>query len=536
VIRALALVIALIVALVLPGAPSRASSPHVITYADSLDISSLNMFLATTANITALSELTMGFFTRFDAKGNPIPELVTEIPTIANGGVSRDGLTVTWHLRHGVRWSDGLPFDASDVVYTYRVAIDPGNNIGVRDPWMRLRSVDAAGPYTVVFHFKQPYALFVQDYFSSQSTSCILPKHALGPGTAINDAPYNAKPIGMGPFRYTAFERGDRVEMEANPYYWRGTPKLHGVTYKIITDVNTLLTQLQTGELDIGDTLEGTVAVRAKTIPGKKTSTRPSTFIAALYFNVTRGAVADVKVREALSLATNRQLVLDKVALGIGVLTESLVPKTTVDYADLPVRRYDPGRAAALLDADGWKRSADGMRSKNGAPLAIDLAIPAGYAPSASLANVVHDDWGRLGVAVTIHTWADAQFFAPVSAGGIIQSGKFDVANYSIGVGPIYSAINGYYDCAGIPPNGFNVPRYCNRAVDALDDRYLHSFDPAERHALAARFQRIISDDFVGIVLYERNFLAAYDARITGYHPNAYSFWGDPLDLNISPN
>jgi peptide/nickel transport system substrate-binding protein len=513
--------------------PARAITPHVLRYADSLDVSSLNPFIATTGNITALAELTAAEFVRFDAHGNAIPELVTEIPTVANHGVSPDGKSITWHLRHGVRWSDGAPFTADDVTNTFRVASNPANNIASRDPWTRLQSITATDAYTVVFHYKAPYALFLQDYFSTQSASCILPKHILGPSTVINNAPYNALPVGIGPFRFTAYHRGDSVEMEANPYYWRGKPKLQKVVYKIITDVNTLLTQLETGKLDLGDALEGTVAIRAKQIPGELTSTRPSPYAAGIFFNLGHGITGDVNVRRALSLATDRAAILEKTSLGVGVLTQSVAPRTAVDYVDLPLTPHDPARAAALLDRAGWKKGSNGMRSKNGTPLAIDFAIPAGYAPSALVAGVIHDDWGALGVAVTIHTWADAQFFAPFAEGGTLQTGRFDTTNYAQGLGPIYVNINGVYNCASIPPAGFNVFRYCNHAVDALNDRYLRSFDPHARHALGAAMQKAIDADIPGIVLYDRLFLAAYPAHLTGYHPNSFSFWGDPLDLDI---
>jgi peptide/nickel transport system substrate-binding protein len=396
-----------------------------------------------------------------------------------------------------------------------------------------LTSVTAPDKYTVVMRFKAPYALFLQDYFSTLSTGCVLPEHVLGPGTNINDSPYNAKPVGIGPFRFTAYNRGDSVEMEANPYYWRGKPKLQKIVYKVVTDVNTLLTQLQTGELDLGDTLEGTVAQRAKLIPGELTGVRPSPYMAGLFFDTRGSAVSDVVVRRALRLATNRPVILAKTSLGIGVLTESVIPQTSVDYLALPVTPYDPSRAAALLDRDGWTKGADGMRARRGVPLAVDLAIPAGYAPSEAVANIIHDDWGRLGVAVTIHTWSDAQFFAPYAEGGALQTGKFDVADFAQSLGPIYANINGVYDCASIPPAGFNVYRYCNRAVDALNDRYLQSFDPAARKATAAAMQRAIAADVPGIVLYERLFLAAYTNKLTGYHPNAYSYWGDPLEMDI---
>jgi peptide/nickel transport system substrate-binding protein len=531
--RGLAGLCALLVTFALGSVPGFAATPHQLSYSDGLDISSLNPFIATSGNITALDELTAAELFRFDAKGNPIPELATEVPSKANRGISADGLTITFHLRHGVKWSDGAPFDAGDVVYSYRVAVDPANLIANPEPWSRLKGVDATDNYTVVFHFKAPYALFLQDYFTTLSGSSILPKHLLGPGTAINQAAYNAKPVGIGPFRYTAYNRGDDVEMEANPYYWRGKPKLQKIDYKIVTDDNTLYTQLQTGELDLWDLINGVLAQRVKTLPGKTYQTRLSNYMGAIFFNERHAAVADPRVRLALEYATDRNLVIDKVMLRNEIATQSVVPLTSVDTIKLPFTPYDLKRAAQLLDRAGWKAGAGGMRSKNGTPLAVDLAIPSGYEPSAIMSNILHDDWGKIGVNVLIHTYATAQYFAIYSAGGIIQTGKFDAALYSAPLGPLYANINGTFDCASIPPHGGNADFYCNPKVDALNNRYSREFDAANRHAQAGAIQRLINDDTPVIVTGERIFLSSYDSHLHGYHPNSYSYWGDPLQLDM---
>ncbi len=135
-----------------------------------------------------------------------MPELVTVIPTQKNGGISADGKTITWHLRHGVKWSDGRPLDSADVTYTWRTTQDKTNNISVRDIWDRLDAITAPDKYTVVFKLKEPYATAIVDYFDTQSNTAILPAHIVGPGTNFNESPYNALPVGAGPFRYTAFQ------------------------------------------------------------------------------------------------------------------------------------------------------------------------------------------------------------------------------------------------------------------------------------------------------------------------------------------
>lgn len=527
--------IALVLALALPPAqPASAYEAHVLRYADTLDINTLNPWIATSGNIVTLSELTAAYFTRLDAKGNPVPELVTVVPSQRNGGISKDGKTITWHLRHNVKWSDGKPFDASDVTYSWRVAQDTSNNIAVRDNWDRLQSITAPDKYTVVFKMKEPYATAVVDYFNTQSNSAILPAHVLGPGTNFNNAPYNALPVGIGPFRYTAFNRGATVEMEANPYYWRGLPKLHKIVYKMISDDNTDMTQLTTGELDLWDTINGTMAATAKALPGKAWSSRLSQYMSAIFFNTSRPQLKDPAVRRALRLATNRPLIFDKSVLRNGVLTESVVPRMAHGYLDLPVTKYDPKAAQTMLDAAGWKRGPNGVRQKNGVPLSMEIVIPSGYGPSETLAAILQSDWTKIGVAATIRTYASGQFFGPYAAGGIVQTGKFDAVLHSQSLGPVYGNVNGVLTCDSIPPNGFNETRYCNKTVDRLNDEYLHSYDPAVQDKAAAQFQRIIDNDVPLIMIYERAFLAVYDKRLTGYHPNSFSNWGgDPWNIDI---
>jgi peptide/nickel transport system substrate-binding protein len=514
--------------------PASASyQAHVLRFNyDEDDISNLNPFLETAAPIFPLSELTSAEFVRFDTVGKPVPELVTEIPTKGNGGISRDGRTITWHLRRGLKWSDGALLTSADVLYTYRVAMDRDNNITVREPWERLHTIAAPDPYTVVFHFKKPYALFLGDFFSTVSQTCVLPEHVLGPGTKINQARFNGLPVGAGPFRYKAFNHGESIVMEPNPYYWRGRPKLAQIVYEPITDENTDFTALQTDDLDLWALINGALANRVRTLPGKAYLSFASGIVSGIYFNTRRPAVADPRIRRALRLATNQRTMVDKIALGNGLEQRSVIGGELPDYLSLPPTPYDPKAAAKMLDAAGWKPGRDGVRRKNGAPLAIELAIPGGYAPSENMANILHQDWGAIGVQVNIHVWPDAEFFAPASSGGIVQSGKFDAALLSQG-GTLYADFSDYFTCAAIPPNGFNIVRYCNPKVDALNAQYQQAFSPAERKRLAASIQRLIDEDVPVIVTYQRLAVSAFDKRLRGYHPGTFTAWGDPLDLDI---
>jgi peptide/nickel transport system substrate-binding protein len=513
---------------------ARAGQAHVLRFTAELDVTTLNPLLSNVAITTDLAQLTMAHFVRVDAENRLVPELLAVLPTTANGGISADGRTITYRLRHGVRWSDGAPFDSSDVAFTVKTILNPNNNITVRDAWDRVTRVEAPDPYTVKLHLKAPYGSFLSRYFASNDTSCILPKHLLAGEATINQAPYNALPVGIGPFRYTAFRRGDAVEMEANPYYFGGRPKLAKVVYKIVTDENTALAELQTGELDLWSTVGGTFYDRVRALPGIASTIVPSQFMAGAYFNTSRPVLRDPNVRRALVLAADRAFILAKINHGAGTLGQSVVAPISKDFANLARTPYDPGAAARLLDASGWKMGRAGIRSKNGTELTIQLALPTGYLPSQITAEFLQSAWTKLGAAVDTKTYGDALYFAPFSAGGIVTSGAFDIALLSQQGG--YDAdVSFLYGCAYVPPRGNNLVRFCDPKVDAEMAAYVAAIDAGKRAALAARFQRDIDRATPALILYERGFIFAYSNRVHGFHPGGFTNYDEMMNVDVDP-
>ena len=151
-----------------------------------------------------------------------------------------------------------------------------------------------------------------------------------------------------------------------------------------------------------------------------------------------------------------------------------------------------------------------------------------------TLAAILQNDYSAIGVQATIKTYATGQFFAPYADGGIIQTGKFDMILHSQSLGPVFGNVNGVLTCDTFPPAGANESRYCNPKVDALNNVYLRSYDRKVQDKAAAAYQRIIDEDSPWIMIYERAFLAVYDKRLTGYHPNSFSNWGgQPWNVDI---
>jgi peptide/nickel transport system substrate-binding protein len=509
--------------------------PHVLRYATAEDITGLNPHLATQLVVNYLSSLTMAYLLKTGANNEPVPELATEVPSQKNGGISADGKTLTYHLRKGVKWSDGQPFDADDVVFSTRVVLNPRNNEVGRDGWDLIEKVDEPDKFTVVYHLSRPYVPALYTFFSTAGANpCILPKHLLADLPDINTAPYNSLPVGIGPFKYKFWKRADSVEVEPNPLYFRGLPKLHRIVFKIVPDRNTVVTQLRTHEIDLWLPVSARYYADLKTIPGIALLRRPSYIFNHIDFNTERPALRDPRVRRALMLATDRKTLHEKIGRGIGILQDGVVsPKNPAHDPHIGFTAYDPKRAAALLDSAGWKLGApDGVRVKDGARLALEFATSTGT-PDADASNeLIRSWWKAIGVELTFKHYPAPLMFASYAEGGIIYGGRFDVIGFGWGGDPL-GDLSALYECKQRPPNGQNDPRYCNRELDALLERFKQTYDDDARRPIGYRIQEIIARDVPTFVTSISENIYAYNGDLTGFHPNQIAAFDDFMNVDI---
>jgi peptide/nickel transport system substrate-binding protein len=507
--------------------------PHVLRYATAEDVQGLNPELNSQAPVAWLSQMTMAYLFRYDHQNRIVPELATTIPTLANGGISRDGLTITLHLRPGVKWSDGEPFDADDVIFSINAMNNSANNVVGRDGFDRVTRLDEPNKYTVVVHLRETYGEIVPTLFSSSGGTAVLPKHLLGSLPDINKAPYNDLPVGIGPFRYAAWKRGDAVELEANPYYWRGRPKLERVIMKIIPDRNTVLTQLQTGEIDMWFPFGGVYLSRVQAIPSVYVLRMPAYAYNEIALNVKNPALADRTVRQALRLATDRKALRDKIGHGVGILQDVAAP--TVDPAvpkDIPFVEYDPGNANALLDRDGWVRGPDGIRAKNGTRLSFDVATSSGTPDVDIQIELIRTWWKAIGVELNVQHYQAAMMFAPYSDGGILYSGKFDVA-FLGWFTPVPIDPFNLYSCKMFPPAGQNVGHYCDPKVDALLAEMRSTYDYDRYKTDLGKVLRQMSDDVPVIVQTGRENIFGINKDLKNFDPNDVSLFDDMMNVDI---
>ncbi len=517
-----------------PNSPERVNAwttPHVLTISDASDVNTLNPHLGLTAAVANLSEMTMAWLVRWDEHNQPVPELATQVPTKMNGGVSADGLTITYHLRKGVKWSDGAPFDADDVVFSTAVVNNPANNeISRLD---QIIKVDEPDKFTVVFHLKSPYSSSTPSFFSSCCANpSILPKHLLARYANINNAPYNSLPVGIGPFKFSRWDRSKQVVMVANPLYWRGRPKLDEIIYKVIPDRDSLMAKLEAHQVDLWYQFNGAYLSRIQALNGYGILQQPSYAFNHFDFNVSHPVVSDPIVRQALRLALNRQAIVDKIEHGIGTVQDSATPYGAPYFVDMGTTRFDPAKANAMLDQAGWIRGADGIRVKNGVRLDLDVAARSGRPDVDAQLDLVREDWKRIGVAISVKHYPATLLFASMNQGGVVYGNKWDVTTFIWATDPIgdYSQI---YGCQAFPPNGQNDARWCNptaqRAMDALFGHY----DQSERNADVKVVMQEFVKDVPSIVAFVRLDMFAYNKDLKNYHPNSLTPFDNMMDVDI---
>jgi peptide/nickel transport system substrate-binding protein len=515
--------------------PARATAvAHTFRFATAEEVSTLNPELNNQLVVTYLSQMTAAYAFRLDHENRLTPELATDIPSQRNGGISKDGRTITLHLRKGVKWSDGSPFDADDVAFTIAAINNPANIIPSRQGFDQITAVREPDKFTLVVQLKAPYGAIVPTLFASSSSLAILPKHILGALPDLNNAPFNALPVGIGPFRYAAWKRGEQIELERNPYYWRGQATLEHVVMKLIPDRNTVLTQLQTGEIDMWYPFGGSFLSRVSGIANVHVIRQPSYVINQALLNVKGPVLADRSVREALRYAVDRRLLREKVAHGVGILQNVIVP--TVDPStpkDIAFTPFDLAKANAILDAAGWKRGPDGVRQKDGNRLSVAFVSSTGTPDVDTTIELIRTWWNQIGVQLDVRRYESSMLFGPYASGGILANGRFDIMFLGRLIAAPFDLTNSFA-CKEVPPAGSNDARYCNPKLDAIFAEYDVTYDGSKRTKLLSAALHIIDDDALVIVTTGREDLFGVNNAVKNFTPNAATPFDDMLHVDVS--
>ncbi len=509
--------------------PAGARSADVATLRIGLtqEPGTLNPVIGTLAVESDIAQLIFDGLTRYDERGNHVPDLATVVPTRANGGIAVDGRSITYHLVHNARWQDGVPLTSADVAFTFSALTNTRNNVANTEPYTEMKRIETPDPYTVRVVLKHPWAPAI-DGFSDRIDGAILPAHLLEHEADLNRADFNALPIGSGPYRLVAWHRGSDMTFEANRSYFRGPPKIDRVVVRFLTNDNTMLVAVRTGELDLADHLNISTYTGLGTVAGMIPAINAQSYWEHLTFNTRRPPLEDRRVRLALCYGFDVHEIFAKVAHGLGALGPTnqnpLTPWYNRRIAYYP---FDPDKAMKLLDDAGWKRGPDGVRTKNGARLSITLSFPAGNITRDQTGVLLQARWQRIGVETIIKTYPAQTFFAPADAGGPFYGGKTDVT--------LSAFVNSVPDPTGvnenaadhIPPHGNNLSFFESAELTRLENAAAATNVLGDRKALYDRIQEIEIRELPYYVLRWAEILDMRSTTLRGVKPPVVNstFW-----------
>ncbi len=425
--------------------------------------------------------------------------------------ISPDGLTITFNLRRGVRWHDGAPFTAQDVLFTYQLMVDPKTPTAYSGDYKQVKKAEVLDDYTFRVTYPQPFAPALGSWGLA-----MLPKHLLA-GQDITRSPLARHPIGTGPFRFKSWKTQDRIILAYNPDYFEGRPYFNGYISMVKPDQATIFLELKAGNIDrMG--LTPLQYMRQTEYPKFQKMFNKYRYTAFAYtylgYNLEDPKFKDVRVRQALTSAINKKEIIDGVLLGLGTpATGPYKPGTWFYNPDVPTFPYDPERAKTLLAAAGWRLNSQGVQEKEGQPFEFTILTNQGNEVRVRSAEIIQRRLREVGVLVKIRTVEWAAFLKE-----FIEKRRFEAVllGWTTGQDPDVYDI---WHSSKSNPGELNFINYNNPEVDRLLVEGRHTFDQAKRKAAYFRFQEILVQDQPYTFLYVPDSLPAISSRVHGIKP-----------------
>ncbi|OIP88803.1 MAG: peptide-binding protein [Syntrophobacterales bacterium CG03_land_8_20_14_0_80_58_14] len=423
--------------------------------------------------------------------------------------ISKDGLVITFHLRKGVRWHDGRPFTAADVLYTYQVTVDPKTPTAYAGDFLKVKKAEALDDWTFRATYDKPFAPALMSWSVG-----ILPKHLLA-GKEITTSPLGRRPIGTGPYKFKEWVTGQKIVLVSNPDYFEGRPYIDGYILRIIPDTATMFLELRANGIDrMGLTpLQFTRQTENNLFRENFNKYRYLSFAYTyMGYNLKNPLFADKRVRQAIAHAVNRVEIIDGVLLGLGKpATGPYKPGTWAYNPDVRAYPYDPAKAKALLAEAGWKDlNGDGVLEKDGRPFAFEIITNQGNEIRAKCAEIIQRRLSEVGIKVKIRVVEWAAFVKD-----FINKRKFDatILGWTI---PMEPDLYDVWHSSKTGPEELNFISYKNAEVDALIEKGRETFDQSVRKRCYDRIQEILAEEQPYLFLYVPDALPIIHARFRG--------------------
>jgi len=486
-----------------------------------------------------------------DAQGVIHAEAATEVPTVQNGGVSADATTWTFHLRPHLIWSDGQPYDARDVDFTWKLWANPKFGAGSTLGLNLISSTEVSADHlSITFHLKRPFVPFLADLWVDGAFAPLPAHHfsSMAPEAIVKSTENLNPKVVSGPFMMRESVPGNHYTVVRNPRYYRaseGLPYLDKVVFTVIDSYDLGLKENQAGSLDAGGIFVDIRNYKAFQHLKDYTLVIPpiQSSFEALYFNFHNMVLAShLEVRQAMAMAVDRQAIIAGALQGLGT------PLCT-DHPSAYHPGYDPyppcsvfelAAANKLLDDNGWVKGPDGVRTRDGQRLEFEYSTTTGGTTAVGsywrndIQPIIQRDFRQIGIKLDIQNYPDDTFYGPFLTGGKASphtgamAGRYDIAEFENwwSYDPDDSAL---FACNKFPPVGYNVISYCNPALDNLFAQEQATTDPGVRQQIFIQIHRIYLTQFPFIVLYSPEYFALPYKRNHNYEPgpfgDTYNIW-----------
>ncbi|MBF0492411.1 MAG: peptide-binding protein [Deltaproteobacteria bacterium] len=483
--------------------------PNILVVHMAADPTNLNLLIS---NDFASSMVNGYIYESLIARDN---ETLEWIPRLASAWeVSKDGMQYTFHLKEGIQWHDGLPLTVEDILYSFKKIQEPNpETLHLSNYYKDISKLEKLDKNTVRFTYAKPYFKALE--FCGGLP--IIPQHIYDDGQDFNTHSANRKPIGTGPFQFERWDAGKQIVLKRNEDYWDKSrfPQIKGIVFKVITDDAVALMALKKDLIDL---------MNVSPIQWMKQTNSPdfnARFVkhhydAPVYYyvgwNLRRPQFNDKKVRQALTMLSNRQAIVDKLIYGLAkVISGPFFFQSDSYNKKVEPLPYDPEAAAKLLDEAGWTdHDGDGIRDKDGVKLEFQLLVRTGNRTHEYVASILKEDFTKAGIKMEIIPMERSILFHRAQTwdfDAVIMgwSSSFDDDPYQVWHS---SQIENEQH-----QKGSNFVGYKNEEVDEILEKARSTFDKEKRSALYQRFHEIVAEDQPYTFLYANPTLLVRSAR-----------------------
>jgi len=427
--------------------------------------------------------------------------------------VSEDGLTITFYLRKGVKWQDGVELTAHDIMFGYKTIICPDTRTAYAGDFLEVKEALVLDKHIFRVTYGKPFA----PALGSWGNLVVLPKHLLK-GKDIHKSPLSRHPVGTGPYRFKEWKTGEKIELLSNHDYFEGRPYIDRYVSRIIPDLATTFLELKAGGIDrMGLTpLQYTRQTDTRKIRNNFNKYKYLAFgYTYLGYNLKSPKFRDKRVRQAISHAVDKEEIIEGVLLGLGkVATGPYKPGTWQYNPDVKRYPYNPEKARLLLAEAGWKdNDNDGILDNKGVPFEFTIITNQGNAQRAQCAEIIQRRLHMVGIKVKIRTIEWAAFI-----NDFIDKRKFEAVILGWSTGP-EPDIYDIWHSGKTAPKELNFISYKNKEVDELLLKGRHTFNQEERKECYFKIQEILAEDQPYTFLYVPYALPIIHKRFKGIEP-----------------